>query len=141
MTLIVEMPGTYEDERRYVLDVVLRDWLGIDYAVRRIGEQGRVVLRAADDASQRRLSMPDVFFATAQDDWFTARSLPSTPLPWWRGELFRAPTKPLLERPLPILFGAPTQSGSRGHQDREAMHLEIDVFGSVFFLLTDTRRS
>ena len=133
------MPGTYGDERRYVLDVVLRDWLGIDYAVRLTGDQGRVVLRAADDAQQRRLSMPDVFFATAQHDWFTARSLPSTPFRWWptdRGELLRATTMPLQERPLPILFGAPTQSGSRGHQDREAMHLEIDVFGSVFFLVT-----
>ena len=31
MTVLVEAPRSYEPERRYILEVVLSDWLGLDW--------------------------------------------------------------------------------------------------------------
>ena len=36
MTLLVEAPTAYEPERRYIVDVVLRDWLGLDCELRTV---------------------------------------------------------------------------------------------------------
>ena len=34
MTLVIDAPASYEPERRYILDVVLTGWLGLDYELR-----------------------------------------------------------------------------------------------------------
>ena len=63
MTLLVEAPAAYEPERRYILDVVLGDWLGL--------ECGCAAPTATTSASPSRTSptgrcvlVPDVLFAT-----------------------------------------------------------------------------
>ena len=34
MTLLIEAPAGYEPERRYILDVIFSDWLGLDWTLR-----------------------------------------------------------------------------------------------------------
>jgi hypothetical protein len=113
MTLLVEAPAAHEPERRYVLDVVLRDRLGLDWELRtvdrtdvRIGVAGE----AAGDG--RAVLVPDVLFATRPEDWLTAASLPEVT---WAGDM-------------PVLYG----SGAPATPER----LAVDVFGSAFFMLT-----
>jgi hypothetical protein len=74
VTLLVETPPGYEPERRYILDVVLADWLGLDYELRAT-ERGDVrIASAADGAS---VTLPEVLFATPPDEWLTEASLPT----------------------------------------------------------------
>src|ERR1700750_1026902 len=55
MTLVVETPPTYEPERRYLLGVVLGDWLGLDWELRP-GDRSdvRVTLAGAAAGAARR---------------------------------------------------------------------------------------
>jgi hypothetical protein len=47
LTLIVDAPAAYEPERRYILDVVLADWLGLAWR-RRIQERTDVLVTALE---------------------------------------------------------------------------------------------
>jgi hypothetical protein len=76
MTLLVEAPPGYEPERRYILEVVLSDWLGLDWRLRS-ADRGDVRIALAEEPDGRCVVLPDVLFATPREDWLTPRSLPS----------------------------------------------------------------
>jgi peptidoglycan/xylan/chitin deacetylase (PgdA/CDA1 family) len=76
VTLLVEAPAAYEPERRYILDVVLRDWLGLDWELR-IADRQDVRIAVAGECGGRCVVLPDVLFATRAEDWLTEASLPS----------------------------------------------------------------
>jgi hypothetical protein len=107
VTLLVEAPAAYEAERRYILEVVLGDWLGLDWELR-TAQRDDVRIASADAPDGPSVLVPDVLFATRAEDWLTMASLPSV----------------RMVGDLPILYGA------------EQPGLEVDVFGSAFFMLT-----
>jgi hypothetical protein len=107
VTLLVEAPGGYEAERRYILDVVLGDWLGLEWQLR-TAERGDVRIGLADDPGGPGVVLPDVLFATPADEWLTPASMPSV----------------RRVDDLPVLYGAETGP------------VRVDVFGSAFFMLT-----
>jgi hypothetical protein len=112
VTLLVEAPAAYEPERRYILGVVLGDWLGLDWELRG-ADRDEVRIGLAEDPDGPSVLVPDVLFATRPEDWLTIASLP----------VVRSANG------LPILYGAaPAQPGPQ--------RLEVDVFGSAFFMLT-----
>jgi uncharacterized protein DUF7033 len=76
VTLLVEAPGGYEPERRYILDVVLTDWLGLGWSLRQ-GDRADVRITLAEDPDGRDVVLPDVLFSTTPEDWLTAASLPA----------------------------------------------------------------
>jgi hypothetical protein len=112
VTLLVEARAAYEPERRYILEVVLGEWLGLDWELR-AADRDEVRIGLAEDPDGRSVLVPDVLFATRPEDWLTVASLP--------------PMRSAND--LPILYGAaPAQPGLQ--------RLEVDVFGSAFFMLT-----
>jgi hypothetical protein len=76
VTLLIEAPPGYEPERRYILDVVLADWLGLEFE-QRTADRGDVRIALAEDPDAAAVTLPDVLFATPPDDWLTEASLPS----------------------------------------------------------------
>jgi hypothetical protein len=112
VTLLVETPAAYEPERRYILEVVLGDWLGLEWELRTV-ERDDVRIGVAEQRDGPCLLVPDVLFATRPQDWLRVASLPSL-----------RPTGGL-----PILYGS-------GPAPPEPERLEVDVFGSAFFMLT-----
>jgi hypothetical protein len=133
MTLIVRAPAGYQEERRYILGVVLGDWLGLDWS---LGTHGRPDLRLglAEDPDGAAVTMPDVLFSTAPDRWLTDSALPSRPLPRRRVGRVAAGVLDAEER-LPVLYGSPTSADLAERCD-EGVHLDVDVFGSAFAMLT-----
>jgi hypothetical protein len=116
VTLVVEAPAAYESERRYVLGVVLGEWLGQEWRLE-LAERSDVRL-GLDGGS---VVLPDVLFATPRDEWLTAACLPRLPLARC-GDL-------------PVLYGAP--NGDQAiREDGDTVSLAIDVLGSAFFMLT-----
>jgi Family of unknown function (DUF7033) len=107
VTLLVQAPAAYEAERRYILEVVLGDWLGLPWELR-TAERGDVRIAMAQEPDGPSVLVPDVLFATPAEDWLTAASLPAV----------------RTAGGLPILYGT------------EHPGLEVDVFGSAFFMLT-----
>jgi len=112
VTLLVEAPAAYEPERRYILEVVMGDWLGLDWELR-TADRHDVRIGIADEPDGASVLVPDVLFATRLEDWLTPASLPS---------LRPAPG-------LPILYGSAAAEPGPGR-------LDVDVFGSAFFMLT-----
>ena len=132
VTLLVQAPPGYEAERRYVLDVVLSDWLGLDWRLR-TEERSDVRIGLEGEPSGPSVVLPDVLFATSPDEWLTAASLPSMPLASGTvadglGALARGGR-------MPVLYGSPT-AGPLLSSDPHGARLEVDVFGSAFFMLS-----
>jgi hypothetical protein len=125
MTLIVTAPPTYEPERRYILGVLLSEWLGLDWELR-AEERSDVRVTLAGEEGPRRLSLPEGLFATDPPDWLTQASLPAAPLAWWEID----------GRRLPVLYGAEPTASAALSDDGEVVDLGVDVLGSAFFMLT-----
>ena len=109
--LLVEAPTAYEPERSYVLDVVLHDWLGLEFELRG-AQRDDVRIALAGEPDGDCVLVPDVLFATPHRDWLTAASLPAV----------------RESGGLPILYGPcalEQPCAARG-----------GVFGSAFFMLT-----
>src|SRR6266540_3138031 len=125
MTLIVEAPPTYEPERRYVLGVVLSEWLGLDWELRPAPRDDvRVTMQGEDGA--RYLALPDGLFAVDSEQWLTEASLPESPVAWREAEGWR----------LPVLYGPRPLAPALLAQDGPAVRIGADVLGSCFFMLT-----
>jgi hypothetical protein len=122
-TVLVQVPPKYEAERRYILGLVLSEWLGLDVELSStVGTD--VTIRLAGDPLGRELRLPDVLFSTSASDWLTQRSMPATPLT--RG----SPSS------LPILFGVGRPGEAMIQESPTGLALTVDVFGSVFFILS-----
>jgi hypothetical protein len=110
--LLVEAPGGYEPERRYILDVVLGDRLGLPWTLR-VGDRRDVKITRADDPDGACVLLPDVLFATRREDWLTPASLPAV----------------RIAGGLPVLYGSAVPAPG-------PTTLDVDVFGGAFFMLT-----
>jgi hypothetical protein len=126
MTLVVEAPAPHEPERRYVLDVVLADWLDLDWRLE-IGPRRDVAITMEGDADGRRLTLRDTFFAAPEETWLEPPSLPAAPLAW-----LPVPDHSTEQR-LPVLFGSGDALVSG---EPPTLELGVDVFGSCFFMLS-----
>jgi hypothetical protein len=129
VTLLVEAPPIREPERRYILDVVLADWLGQEWRLETRDRTG-VQITLDGEADRRRLVLPDVFFATPT--WLEPSSLPRPPLPWRPVPDVAAGALEPGER-LPVLYGA---GDGLVRAEPSGVELDVDVFGSCFFVLS-----
>ena len=121
--MLVTTPATFAAERRYILGVVLSEWLGLDFELATAAGSTTSIMLRGDDGG-RRITLPDILFATDPADWLTDRSLPGRPL-----ARLRSPS-------LPVLYGAPLAGGGAWEESPDGLRLGIDVFGSAFHLLT-----
>ena len=114
VTLLVEAPAAYEPERRYVLDVVLGDWLGPRLRAARRASGARCASASPASRTGLACAVPDVLFATPERDWLTAAL---------------AARRCASRGGLPVLYGDARRAG-------QPARLDVDVFGSAFFMLT-----
>ena len=122
MRLRVRVPGGYPAERRYVVDLVMGTWLGLDYELEVVPGTETVIV-AEDDPTGPSVRLPDVLFATAEADWLTEASMPAGSLP-------------RVGPDLPLLYGRMTPDGEVARRTADGITLAPDVFGTAFFLLT-----
>ncbi len=136
--LLVRTANTYVEERRYVFDVVLSEWLGLAYELE-FEDRGFVSIRLAGDPANRELTLPDGLFATDTGAWLTQSSMPTLPLADVALDAVDADGPARRNSPrgqLPVLYGRPGSSGSPLARTGDGLDLSVDAFGGVFFLLT-----
>src|SRR4051794_35970687 len=80
--IVVIHPVRCQAERTYILDVVLRDWLGLSY-VTVAHDRADVRLACAGAPDGEALVLSDAFFRLAAEDWLGPRSVPQSPLRRW----------------------------------------------------------
>ncbi len=134
MALVLEAPTTYEPERRYIFDVVLTRWLGLDYELY-LRQQPDVCVSLKGDSTSRRVVVPDGLFATPRRAWLTSAALPPSPSRWQPVATRGSGALTVGER-LPVIYGSPAAPLSVQSADGQDIHLGVDVFGSAFFMLT-----
>lgn len=144
--LHIESPLDRQNEREYVLSIILRDWLGVPYRLA-LSERADTCLTCSGQAGE--ILLPDTFFRQFARDpatWLTPDGLPSLPLTQWDT---RALARDILltERKVPVLFGesVPGYDASRAANAIETdqmarpvhrVELPLDIFGSAFFMLS-----
>jgi len=83
------------------------------------------------DYANRTLILPDTFFSRAADAWLAPSTLPELPLAQWNVAASGLDANLVLST-IPVLFGEPGF-----HLDETGNgHLNLDVFGSAFFMLS-----
>lgn len=128
MTLRIFHPPGRPRERRYVFDVIFREFLGLEYEAAEDPTADHVRIDLGGSGLPMVLAVDDHFLATADDQWLKPISLPTSPLGRWRVPGASA----VLESDVPVLF-----SSSRAPPQAQCdLHCPIDIFGSIFFLLT-----
>ena len=128
--LVVRAPLGRIAERRYVLDLVLTEWLGQSYRLEP-GPDARMSITLESDELGRELRLPDILLGTPDDAWLKPESVPAPGLAHVRPA---APGSGSVT--LPVLFGAPTPAGVWSTRSADAVDVHVDVIGSAFFLLT-----
>ena len=116
MKLVVRIPSSHEAERRYSIDVVLGEFLGLDYRVEVGGEDYRIELGG------RRLVIRDRFFGLVGADYLSARNLPVA-----------------IELAHPLRAGETIVSLYGDDElvlDGAELHCGIDLFAATFYMLT-----
>ena len=129
-SLVVAHPPGRERERQYACEVVLRDWLGLDYGME-VAERRDVRITMAGASHGRALRLADVFFPQAAKAWLEPASLPDQLAGSWPAGQMPLP----LHSSVPVLFGEPHPARKDDDFRNGDIHLPIDIFGSIFFLL------
>lgn len=116
-------------EKKYVFDIIFSEFLGLDYTItidEGLKEQFVVIPTQAT-----QLILPDVFFATAEKNWLTRETLPPLPL-----ENFNISNSEVnfdvSFADIPVLYGTPSCKWN----DERTINFGIDIFGSIFFMLS-----
>jgi hypothetical protein len=126
-------PPGYAPERRYIADVMLREFLGLEF---RLEQEDRRDWRLTldDDAGGSEILIPDGLFTTPEAQWLTAASLPGEKTACCSPDDRPCPPAPSEDR-IPLLFTA--------QQDAPGMKLEGgriqlagDIFGGAFYMLS-----
>ena len=126
-------PNRYLVERRWIAEVLLKEFLGLDFElVANTDLDDEIVI--VGDAPSVRLILPDVLFRTPESDLLSDAALPGTPLDLW--DVSETPIGATLAGPaLPVLYGSRLSNGSYYSKSPAGIELGIDVFGSAFFML------
>lgn len=128
--LKVYSSNTYFEERKYIYDVIFREFLGISYNI--IWHSRADILI---ECNKKYIEIKDVFFQQNENEYLTRDSLPVQPLAVWnvkRTEL----NSLLTENKLPIIYGSCLQNNQYISCNCDKIILGIDIFGSAFFMLT-----
>jgi len=132
MVLLVKHPPGRDPERTYAFDVILREFLGLDYEAQPYSGSD-ICITVVGDERQRQLSIADVLLALPEDQWLQTGSLPVGPLAVW--EPRDGGVDGLVPASVPVIYGRQKQGTMFEASENEA-YLGVDIFGSAFFMLT-----
>jgi len=130
--ITIRIPATYEPERRYILSVVIREFLGLDIHEILPADCKDVQITTGDG---RELVIADGLFGVPEDRWLQPDSLPRQPLKVWN--LGTAAIDPLtVSSSVPVIYGKDPDSADFFTASDGQINLGLDIFGAAFFMLT-----
>lgn len=133
--LHIRVPPVREAEHRYIVDVLLGHFLGLQYRIT-VEERSDIVIAFDGDPSAKTFQINDTFLLMPEHSWLQPRSLPSLPLPKCDPKCLPYEV-PGLTLPIPVLFGSQAvDSEPWAYISRRVLFCAIDIFGSSFFMLT-----
>jgi hypothetical protein len=127
--LRVRYPATFAAERRYVVDVLLGEFLGLDCIHEEAAIDG-FEISLAENPGAGRVVLADGLFAQGDRERLSIAVLPREPLKLWdlAGSGVDAS---VVSQELPVIYG----SAPYLELAEDEVRLGLDVFGSSFFML------
>lgn len=132
--MIVKVPENYFSERRYILNVVLNNFLGLNFTIQTENRK-ELCLLLTTSGTNHELILTDDFFQTTAQQWLTVSSLPQRPLSLWNPHETNFLSS-LKEQNIPVIYGHPLPNENFIQVKNGCIRLGIDIFGSIFFMLT-----
>jgi hypothetical protein len=127
MMVNVSIPKVCLNEQRYILDVMLDEFLGLGFNVTVHDEP---IIKFSMLGADTNLTVNADFFHKADENWLKKGSMPELPLHDWK-TVQDGLNVSLVEDMLPVLYGHAGLVKEGNH-----WHLNLDVFGSAFFMLS-----
>jgi hypothetical protein len=133
MMLHVRVPDIRGAEHEYILQVLLGDFLGLDYCIS-FELRNDIEIRLLSDVTNSVLYIADVLLTMPNETWLTESSLPRAPLRWATTSDFPRSTAPH-HALVPVLYGD-RQGTDWILKEPRKVDIRLDLFGSSFFMLT-----
>jgi hypothetical protein len=133
VSLLIEMPAGCESERIYITQVILKEFLGLNYKLQFMDSLQFIRITSGDG---RELTLQDIFFKRATNKWLGKDSMPELPL--LKIRLSELPLSIISQYDdLPVLYGKPVVNGELPITISDSkIDCYVDVIGSCFFLLS-----
>lgn len=131
--LIVQFQSGFTAERKYIFDVLLKDFLGIDYVIDEMPLSENAVI--INDGGNT-LKLADCFFAQGEDSFYKYRSLPKQHLDVVVLDIVKELACLVTEKTIPVIYGEKLGDGEYIKVADREIQIGIDVFGSAFFMLS-----
>lgn len=130
--LNIKIPDLLQHEQRYALDILLGEFLGLEFEVETYDQYVIEITSAGDSgrSSAKKLTLDASFFLKSAQAWLKPVSMPSLPLASWSPAQMGI-NACLAEPNVPVLYGQPGIVRNDIH-----FHLNLDIFGSAFFMLS-----
>jgi hypothetical protein len=129
--LSVQIPNNYQPERQYILSILLKEFLGLDFVIQTT-ERHEIYISIDDE---RSLTIADGLFAIPKEQWLQTISMPKQPLKVW--DISKTPIKAVTVEPyIPVIFGSDPAFSDFFSFSATKIYLGLDIFGSAFFMLT-----
>lgn len=121
--LIVKCPREFAEQARYVVSILLGEFLGVPSEIR-LSDQNQFQLKLG----QKGITVCSEFFQSIENK--NKNSFTDRVCSWWDSR--ESGWDITLTNPIvPVLFGEPAVRESENH-----IHIGLDIFGSAFFMLT-----
>jgi hypothetical protein len=126
----IKIPNICQNEQIYVLDILLGEFLGLDFKVETSESDVIEITKEGSFDKIAKLTLCTSFFKQANKNWLKIESMPNLSLKSWK-PLNDGINVNLVEPSIPVLYGSPGLERKNNH-----IHLNLDIFGSVFFMLS-----
>jgi len=122
----------FYSERKYILDVILDDFLGIKLKLHLLNNIENVII----EYNNRKLIIKNVFFKLMRSVYLTPKSLPPLALKMVNISELNLPESVVIKKQFPVIYGKSLKDGKWIQYGNNTIVIGIDIFGSCFFMLT-----
>lgn len=127
--LTIKIPNKYYEERRYALDVIFSQWLGLEWNLK---VENRKNTSLSIDESKKVIIIPDIFFNIEEKYWLDYKSMPKSSQ-LLSTTYFNYKNIHLEKNDIPVIFGD-FESIEKSKDD--IIEIPIDIIGSTFYMLS-----
>lgn len=128
--LKIKIPNLCPNEQHYALDILLGEFLGLAFEVDTNDGDVIEITRLVGSDNSSKLTLDASFFHQAHQAWLKPESMAVLPLVTWTPAV-EGINANLVEPSVPVLYGQPGLVKNGEHR-----HLNLDIFGSAFFMLS-----
>ena len=125
--LRIYVPDYMMHEGKYVINIILKDFLGLNFKIETCRSDNIIITKYA---KSKKIEINNNFFIKAKKNFLKSKLIPIAHMKTWVPSYDGIMTN-LTEPSIPVLFGSPGIVEDEGH-----LTLNLDIFGSVFFMLT-----